>query len=52
MAKLTNEDVVEIKRLYEVGDVSQIKLASKFSVSQSMISHILVGRNWKSAVIQ
>lgn len=46
-AKLTEENVLEIKTLYASGDYYQMDLARKFGVSQTAIWYILNGRNWK-----
>jgi len=45
MSRLTSEQVFEIREL--VKTVSQNKLASRYKVSQSMISLIATRKNWK-----
>ncbi len=44
--KLTLQDVKEIKKLLEEGEMTQWEIANKFNVIQTTISHIKVGRNW------
>ena len=46
-AKLTEGDVIEIRRLYTAGDCSQRKIAEAFGVSQPMISDIVNRKTWK-----
>jgi len=43
-AKLTNEQVAQIKELYVPGIVTQKELSSQFGVDQSIISRIIGGR--------
>jgi hypothetical protein len=47
-AKLTAEQVREIRRLYEQGDVYQDELAYEFNVSQATISGITSGKLWRT----
>ena len=44
MAKLTEDDVVNIKRL--LGTTSQQEIARQFGISQSIISGIATGKRW------
>lgn len=46
-AKLTEPQVVEIRSLYAIGNISQQTLADQYGVSQTMISYIVLDRNWK-----
>ena len=46
-AKLTEDDVREIRRLHAEGGSSQRFLAAKFGVSQPAIRKILKGETWK-----
>ena len=46
MAKLTEEQVLEIRGLYKGGYVTQIELGAMYGVSQPAISAIIVGRAW------
>lgn len=46
-AKLTKEDIIEIKKLYENGDLYQREIAEKFNVQQSAISRIINNKRWK-----
>lgn len=46
-AKLTYEQVSEIRRVYVLGRVRQQDLADRFGVSQTVISSILRGRTWR-----
>jgi hypothetical protein len=47
MAKLSNDDVIEIRRLYQAGSISQKVLGALFNTSQSNIWRILNYMNWK-----
>ena len=44
--KLTEQDVIDIRKLYSQGGISQYKLAEKYSVYRSTISSIIRGRLW------
>ena len=46
-AKLTWKKVVEIRRLYTTGRFSQMALALKFGVSQSVIWNVVTHRTWR-----
>lgn len=39
--KLSNDQVVEIRRLYRNGDLKQVALAARFGVTQHHISNIV-----------
>ena len=43
---LSEEDVREIRKLYESTDISQQSLASKFDVSKGTIQNIVQGKTW------
>lgn len=45
-AKLTNEDVREIRRLYADGTLNQYELADQYGVAQSVISQIWTRQLW------
>jgi hypothetical protein len=45
-AKLTDQQVLEIRRLYSQGGVSQTVLAKKFGVDQTMIGFIVRRVSW------
>lgn len=45
-AKLTREQVEEIRRLYSAGEISQQKMADRFGVSQAHISVIVRHKEW------
>jgi hypothetical protein len=47
-AKLTADQVVEIRRLYKAGGITQQRLAARFGVSDSMICFIVKNQHWKS----
>jgi hypothetical protein len=49
-AKLTDDDVREIRRLYATGKFSQQELARLFGVSQRMIGFIVRRKSWKHTV--
>lgn len=46
LAKLDDEKVMEIRKLYSTTRISQDSLASKYGVGQSTISSIVLGRTW------
>lgn len=46
-AKLSEEDVREIRKLYSGGGYSHSELGKRYGVSKGAISGILSGRNWK-----
>lgn len=46
-AKLTEEQVAEIRRLYAAKQGSTISLGKRFGVKQSTIHRIVTGKNWK-----
>lgn len=46
-AKLSNEQVLDIRRRYIPRKVSQQSLADEFGVTQAMIGFIVRGENWK-----
>ncbi|HFJ9472606.1 TPA: NUMOD4 domain-containing protein [Bacillus paranthracis] len=46
LSKLTEENVIEIRRLYSNGDISQSKLAKRYGVAQSLINRIIVRKLW------
>jgi len=46
-AKLTEEQVLEIRRLYKTGDYSQTALGKMFGVGQDLISRIINRKKWK-----
>ena len=45
-AKLSNEDISEIKRLYSLGQ-TQRQIGNLFGMSNQMISNIITGKAWK-----
>jgi len=45
-SKLTENDVKQIKKLYETGEYSIQKLGEKFGVSRGPIQSILTGKSW------
>jgi DNA-binding transcriptional regulator LsrR (DeoR family) len=47
-AKLTEDDVLEIRRLYAVGDCTQGELAERFDVAQATIHRVVRRRNWRN----
>jgi len=46
-SKLTETDVIEIRRRWSAGSVTQTKLAFDFNVSQATVWHIIFRKNWK-----
>jgi predicted XRE-type DNA-binding protein len=47
-AKLKEADVIEIRRLYATGTLSQRVLGERFGVAQSVVGRILNRKIWKS----
>ena len=47
LARLTEEDVREIRRLYVEDRLSQVKIGKIYNVSQPTISDIVNYRNWR-----
>ena len=47
-AKLTAEQVSEIRRRYAHGDVTQSQLAAEYGVTRPMIGYIVRGKNWNA----
>jgi len=47
--KLTGDDVRQIRQRYAAGNVSQFTLAAEFGVGQTLISRVVLNRNWKHA---
>jgi DNA-binding MarR family transcriptional regulator len=47
-AKLTNDQVREIRALYEAGNVTQTALSHRFGVTQSTIHLIVRNKKWRS----
>lgn len=48
-AKLTEAQVIEMRRLHAAGGISQAALARRFGVSQAMVSRIIRRTAWRSA---
>jgi hypothetical protein len=48
MAKLTAAQVVEIRRRYTEGGVTQSALGTEFGVTHNQIQNIIKGRTWKA----
>lgn len=47
LSKLTEQQVVEIRRRYSQGHVLQRELAAEYGVAQNTISHVLLLGTWK-----
>ncbi|KKK73457.1 hypothetical protein LCGC14_2893630 [marine sediment metagenome] len=47
LTKLTEKNVLEIRKIYASAKISQKKLALKFNVTQATISYIVLGKTWK-----
>jgi predicted XRE-type DNA-binding protein len=45
-SKLTQEDIIKIRRLHELGMYSQREIADMFNVHQTKISQIVLGKSW------
>jgi DNA invertase Pin-like site-specific DNA recombinase len=48
-AKLRQQDVDEVRRLYQIGGISQRALAKQFSVHHTTVRDILSGDIWAAA---
>lgn len=46
-ARLTEADVLEIRRIYAAGEMAQHPLAHRFGVSRSLIKDIVQGKCWR-----
>lgn len=46
-ARLTEEDVAQIRALYTEARVRQVDLAAQFGISQSQVSNLVRGVQWK-----
>lgn len=46
-AKLTDRDVLQIRRLYQTGKYTQARLARKFKISASIVSEIVNNKIWR-----
>ena len=46
-SKLTNEDVIYIRKIYKEGTMNQFQISKKFNISPSNISHIIRKKRWK-----
>ena len=49
-AKLTDEQVIEIRRAYACKEANQRQLAERFGVGQQLVSDIVRGKRWKHLV--
>jgi hypothetical protein len=45
-SKLTEKQVLEIRRLYAKGNITQATLARQYNVTQGLIGHIVKRRSW------
>lgn len=48
---LTNQEVIEIKKLLAIGNLLQKEIGNLYGVNQQRISDISTGKNWKSVGI-
>lgn len=46
-AKVTADDVREMRRLHRTEGVSQRVLAERYGLDKSTVSHMMTGRSWK-----
>ena len=51
-SKLTKEDVLEIRRLYAIGDYLQREIADQFNIDRSQISRVVCQKTWKHPAVQ
>lgn len=47
-AKLKADEVVEIRRCHAAGELTQVELATKFKVTQALISQIVLRKTWRN----
>ena len=45
-SKLTDKDVLKMRRMYAAGGITQAKLGRKFGISQKQVSCIIRGEQW------
>jgi len=46
-AKITDEQALEIRRLYATGDWLQREIGELYGLKQAAVSHIVLGRYWR-----
>jgi len=46
-SKLTEQDILEIRKMYSQGNISSEKIAEQFPVTGTQIRKILLGKRWK-----
>jgi hypothetical protein len=46
-AKLTEADVLEIRRIYAMGGISHAALATRFGIKRTSIGYIVLRKNWR-----
>lgn len=46
-ARLTDDDVREIRRLYKEVNMTQAQIGERFGIGQSQVSHIVLRRVWR-----
>lgn len=46
-SKVTESDVIEIRRLFNLGNVTKAKLSRDFGIAETTLSHIVNYRTWK-----
>jgi predicted GIY-YIG superfamily endonuclease len=46
--KLTKQDVIEIRKRFKLGGISQPQLAKEYGVGHAHIGHIISGKRWKN----
>ncbi|BEU14768.1 HNH endonuclease [Bacillus phage CM1] len=46
-SRLTEEQVIEIRKIHKTGECTQVALAAKYGVSRYVISDIVKGKTWK-----
>jgi predicted XRE-type DNA-binding protein len=45
-ARLTEQQVIEIRRLHSAGNITQREISRRFDVSESAVSGIILRKNW------
>lgn len=51
-AKLTEDDVITIKRLVVVGELSKSDIARKFQIGEGAVYNIIAGRSWSHIILE
>lgn len=47
MVQLSEEQIIEIRRLWTIGGLSQLEIAERFNTNKANVSQIVRGKRWK-----